>query len=514
MAFDQAAVVKDVSLALHPGEIVSILGENGAGKSTLAKVLGGVFSPIAGQVMLRGRQVRFRNPAHALASGVALIHQEPMVFPSLTVAENLFSVRPRRGWAGLISWSKTYREAREVLSGLSIGLDPRARIAEVPLAARQMVELAGALAADAQVLLLDETTASLTPKEVEELFRIVRALRTQGRALAFVSHKLPEVLEISDRIVVLRDGRLIATVTPAETNADELVRLMSDRAQVRVHQRPALKEGPVHLRVDGLRLPARPGPPIGLAVRRGEIVALAGLVGAGRTEIVQTIIGALPGGRCRLQISGRKAQPRNPRQALDLGIVLVPENRQADGLLQPMPLRINIALPILRRLHPFRAIPAEERKLACKWIERLHIVATGPDQPAAHLSGGNQQKVVLAKCLAAQPSLLIVDEPTRGVDVSSRSQIHEILRELAAQGLAVLMVSSDLEDIMALAHRVLVVRDGAIVAELEGNGISPVKVLSAATGEVPPRAAPTGAAATDEAGAIGATNPDADEPQT
>jgi ABC-type sugar transport system ATPase subunit len=514
MAFDEAVVVKDVSLALHPGEIVSILGENGAGKSTLAKVLGGVFPPIAGQVLLRGRPVRFRNPAHALASGVALIHQEPMVFPSLTVAENLFSVRPRRGPAGLISWSKTYREARQVLSGLGIGLDPQARIAQVPLASRQMVELAGALAADAQVLLLDETTASLTPKEVEELFRIIRALRAQGRALAFVSHKLPEVLEISDRIVILRDGRLVATLTPAETNADELVRLMSNRTQVTGLERPGVAEGPVHLRVEDLRLPARPGPPLALEVRRGEIVALAGLVGAGRTEIVQTITGALPGGRCRLQIGARKAQPRNPRQALDLGIVLVPENRQADGLLQPLPLRINIALPILRRLHPFRAIPGKERKLARNWIEQLHIVATGPDQPAAHLSGGNQQKVVLAKCLATQPSALIVDEPTRGVDVASRSQIHAILRELAAQGLAVLMVSSDLEDIMALAHRVLVVRDGAIVAEFEGKEISPVKVLSAATGEVSPNVASTNEAPTFEAGAIPTTSPDAGEPQT
>jgi len=475
-------VLTDVSLALRGGEVVSILGENGAGKSTLAKLLGGVYAPISGRIVLRGRPVRFRSPADALAAGVALIHQEPMVFPALTVAENLFSVRPRRGLAGMISWPRMYREAGAVLRDLGVALDPQSRIAEMPLASRQMVELAGAMAAQAQVLLLDETTASLTPKEVEDLFRILRRLRDGGRAVAFVSHKLPEVLEISDRIVVLRDGRLVATVKPNETNAPELVTLMSNRRQVVVAKRGTVTEAPVHLRVHDLRLPGKPHQPIAFAVRKGEVLALAGLVGAGRTEIVRAIVGALPGARCRLSIAGKAARPRHPRHALDLGITLVPENRQSDGLLLPISIGRNVTLPILRRLHRFRALPSAERALAIEWIRRLTIVAREPDQPAGQLSGGNQQKVVLAKCLAAEPTLLIVDEPTRGVDVASKSQIHQILRDLAESGTAILVVSSDLEEIMAISHRVLVVREGAIVAELSGGALTAVNVLAAATG--------------------------------
>lgn len=481
MAFQDTTVLKDVSLALRGGEVVSILGENGAGKSTLAKLLGGVYAPISGRIVLRGRPVRFRSPADALAAGVALIHQEPMVFPALTVAENLFSVRPRRGLAGLISWPRMYREAGAVLRDLGVALDPRSRIADMPLASRQMVELAGAMAVQARVLLLDETTASLTPAEVAELFRIVRRLRGGGCAVAFVSHKLPEVLEISDRIVVLRDGRLVAKVRPNETNAQELVTLMSDRRQVVVAKRGTALDAPVHLRVHDLRLPERPQQPIAFEVRKGEILALAGLVGAGRTEIVRAIVGALPGARCQLSIAGNAARPRHPRHALGLGIALVPENRQSDGLLLPIPIGRNVTLPILRRLHRFRALPSAERALAIEWIRRLTIVTRGPDQPAGQLSGGNQQKVVLAKCLAAEPTLLIVDEPTRGVDVASKSQIHQILRDLAESGTAILVVSSDLEEIMAIAHRVLVVREGAIVAELSGDTLTAVHVLAAAT---------------------------------
>ncbi len=481
MAFGGVEVLKGVDLDLFPGEVHAITGENGAGKSTLAKLIAGVYKPVRGEIQVQGQPIRFDNPASANTAGIALIHQEPLTFPDLTVAENIFVGNHPKTGTKLVDWKTLNRRAEEVMQSLGLKLRATEKVKGLSVADQQMVEVAAALVHNARVLILDETTASLTPKEVEELFVIVRRLRDQGCALAFVSHKLEEAFAICDRITVLRDGQKVGQVATKESSPAEVIRMMVGR-EIEPHQSAGSEPGKVLLQVENLSVAGRVHG-VSFSVRAGEVVALAGLVGAGRTDIAHAVAGTHPKFTGQVIVDGQETKIRNPREALQKGIALVPEDRQHHGLLLPMDIAQNATLPILKRLTKLWMKETNQRDLASEWIQRLRVACTGPMQPVGELSGGNQQKVVIAKSLLCQPQILIVDEPTRGVDIGAKTEVHRLLRELADQGMAILMISSDLPEVLALADRVLVMRAGKVVSELAGQEATEEKIMFAAAGE-------------------------------
>jgi len=475
MAFGWVEVLKGVDLELRAGEVLGITGENGAGKSTLAKLIAGVHRPTKGGIFVGEEQVRFENPKAASAKGIALIHQEPLTFPDLTVAENIFvGNHPKTG--GFVDWKTLNDRAAAVMASLGLKLSPTMKVKGLTVADQQMVEVAAALTHDAKILILDETTASLTPKEVDELFGIVRQLRDRGCALAFVSHKLEEVFEICDRVVVLRDGQKVGEVLPAQSSPAEIIRMMVGR-DVEIARGTSTPGTEPLLEVHDLRVPGRVEG-VDLQVRRGEIVALAGLVGAGRTDVAEALAGMTPKTTGTVRLNGKEVRSKNPREAMRSGIVLVPEDRQHHGLLMPMTIAQNATLPTLRGLW---LNEKDQKTTAESWIEKLRIACVGPIQPVRELSGGNQQKVVIAKSLLAKPQLLIVDEPTRGVDIGAKAEVHRLLRDLAAEGLGVLMISSDLPEVLALADRIVVMRGGKVVGEF-GSEATQEQIMTTATG--------------------------------
>ena len=476
MAFGGVEVVKGVDLELRPGEVHALVGENGAGKSTVAKIVAGVHRPTGGTVEAFGEPAHFGSPREALERGVALIHQEPLTFPDLTVAENVFVGHlPLRGRR--VDWRAMHERAGAILKGLGAKFDPRRLTGGLSVADQQTVELAAALAHDARVLLMDETTAALTPKEVAELFETVRRLRDEGRALAFVSHRLDEVFALADRITVMRDGEKVAELLTAETDEAEVVRLMVGREVVssRVAREP-LRADPI-LCARGLS--GKGFENVTLEVRPGEIVGLAGLVGAGRTEVCEAIFGVTRPTAGTVEVQGRPATIRTPQEAVAKGIAMVPEDRQHHGLLLPMSVAHNATLPTLRGVW---LRPKGETKTAQEATAKLRTALRSVAQPVRELSGGNQQKVVLAKWLLADPKILILDEPTRGVDVGAKEEVHRLVRDLADGGRAILLVSSDLTEILDLCDRVLVMRAGQLVGEFAGDRATAEGVMAAAAG--------------------------------
>lgn len=482
MAFGGVEVVRGVDIELHAGEVHAIVGENGAGKSTVAKLLAGVHRPAGGEILVNGRAVHFENPRHAISMGIGLIHQEPLTFPDLDVAENIFVGHPPTV-RGAVSWSEMRRRAADILAGLQVSLDPTARVGGLSVADQQMVELAAALSHEARVLLMDETTASLTPKEVAELFAIVRRLRDQGCAIAFVSHHLEEIFEIADRITVLRDGEKVGERRPAETSIPEIVRLMVGRdTNLAVHSPAAASgEAPI-LEVSNLSGPGFHD--VSFEVRPGTIVGLGGLVGAGRTEVLNALFGIHRATGGTIKVDGTATVIARPRHAIRHGIALVPEDRQHDGLLLSMPIVDNAVLPSIGRLARFgwRRRRAEHEAARAN-VESLNVKCRSIHQPIRELSGGNQQKVVLAKWLLIEPRILLLDEPTRGVDVGAKEEVHRQIRELVSRGMAILMVSSDLPELLALSDRILVMREGRLVREFARDAATPESVMLAATGQ-------------------------------
>jgi rhamnose transport system ATP-binding protein len=479
MAFGGVEVVKGVDIDLRAGEVHAIVGENGAGKSTVAKIFAGVHRPTAGTLELNGQPLALESPRHAIGMGIALIHQEPLTFPHLDVSENIF-VGHQPVSKGGVDWRDMRRRAREILDSLGVKLDPQARVGGLSVADQQMVELAAALSHDAKVLLMDETTAALTPKEVAELFAIVRRLREQGCAIAFVSHHLDEVFEIADRITVMRDGEKVGERLPAETSVNEIVKLMVGREVTasRAGAR-ALPGGEPVLQVSNLTVPGR-CEGVSFEVRPGEIVGLAGLVGAGRTDVCRAIFGTEPRAGGVIRVNGREVRIRSPREAMRHGLAMVPEDRQHEGLLLPQSISDNATLPISRR--GWRRF-GKERELAKSFADRLRTAYRSVEQPVRELSGGNQQKIVLGKWLMTEPKILILDEPTRGVDVGAKEEVHRQILALADEGMAILMVSSDLPELLALSDRVLVMRGGRLVESLTAGEASPERVMLAATGQ-------------------------------
>lgn len=467
--FPGVHALKGVDFTVYPGEIHALLGENGAGKSTLIKIIAGVYSPDAGELYFDGAPVRFAGPKDAQRLGIDTIHQELSLYPELSVAENIFmghAPMRRLGPLAVIDWQQMRRRARELLAQLDVhDLDVSGKVGTLSVGNRQRVEIAKALSLNARLLIMDEPTAALTEADVEKLFAIVRRLKAKGVGIIYISHKLAEVFALADRVSVLRDGQYIGTRQVAETSEQELIAMMVGRTIDALFPKQAAKVGEVVLEVRNLtREPYTRN--VSFSVRAGEIVGIAGLVGSGRSETAQVIFGILPPQAGEIYLEGRRLTIRQPADAVRYGIAYVPEDRATQGLIRPMTLQENSSLAVLRALSRYGFIAfGKEAELAERTIAQFNVRASGPKQVVAKLSGGNQQKVVLGKWLASNPKVLIMDEPTRGVDVGAKSEIHRLMSQLASErGLAVVMISSELPEILGMSDRILVMRAGRIVA--------------------------------------------------
>lgn len=485
-SFPGVRALENVSFQVAPGSCHALLGENGAGKSTLGKILAGLQTPDSGQILLDGRATRLDSPRAALAAGVGIVHQELVFCPELSIAENLgLHDLPHRGpW---IDWSKLHARAETLLRQVGLEESPWTRVGDLPIAKEQLVQIAAAVGLGARVLVFDEPTSSLGRTETQRLFSLIRELQRGGTMILYVSHRLEEIFELCDTVTVLRDGRHIATCPTQELDAAGLVKLMVGRAiePVPLPAPPPPSQVPL-LQIRQLSLPGR-FRNIDLELQAGEIVGLAGLVGAGRTSLGETIAGLHPEYTGEFRIDGTLTRLRSPREALRRGIGLIPEDRKQQGLVLPLGVRQNSTLSIVDRLRGWlgRLGEREEIELASQARSRLKIRAPDIDTPVHHLSGGNQQKVVFARGTLADCRLLIVDEPTRGVDIGAKREIHELLVELAGTGTAIVLISSDLPELLTLSHRVVVLHQGGVASRLERAELSEETVARAMTGLSP-----------------------------
>lgn len=481
--FPGVTALDNVSFDVFPGEVHALLGENGAGKSTLIKIISGVYKPDHGSLSVHANEVHFQTPLEAQAAGIATIYQELLLFPALTVAENIFMGHPPRNRFGGVDWPTMRSKAAEFLRSLDIfDLEPTEIVGALSIGNRQRVEIAKALSRDARLLIMDEPTAALTEADVERLFDIVRKLRKRDVGIIYISHRLDEVFELADRVTVLRDGNYVGTSPVAETSKDDLIRMMVGRSIDALFPKRKAALGDVILKVENLnRRPLTKD--VSFSIRSGEIVGLAGLVGAGRSELAQAIFGVTPADSGDVLLAGQETSITSPIDAKRLGIAYVPEDRGIQGLVRPMNLRENIAMAVLDRLARANVInPRKEQVLARDAIKQFGIRTSSTEQVVNKLSGGNQQKAVLAKWLATDPKLLIMDEPTRGVDVGAKAEIHRLMGELVDRGLAILMISSELPEIMGMSDRILVMREGQLVAEFDRDEADQEKIAAAMMG--------------------------------
>jgi len=477
--FPGVVALDGVDFDLRGGEVHALVGENGAGKSTLMKILNGALRAEAGQILLDGRPVSISSPAAAAHLGIGMIYQELCLAPHLTAGENIFLGRePMRG--GLVDFARLHAEAQRYLDQLQSGVRSRQRVADLGLAQQQMVEIAKALSRHARFLVMDEPTASLSEAEAARLFDLLRTLREQGVAIAYISHRLEEVMEIGDRVTVLRDGQRVASKPVADTNLAELVRLMVGREIKQVYPPRQATPGEELLRVEHLSRPPHLHD-ISFTLRAGEILGLAGLVGAGRTELVRALFGADPGVSGQVSIAGQPVVVRSPQQAVEAGLALLPEDRKRDGLALGLPVRANITLANLASVLKAGLISfAAERQVAGELAARVDVRAASLDQPVRSLSGGNQQKVVVAKWLLTRAKVFFFDEPTQGIDVAAKAEVYRLLDQLAQQGAGIIFISSYLPELLALSDRVLVMCRGRVTGELSREEATQERVLELA----------------------------------
>ncbi|MBV9297896.1 MAG: sugar ABC transporter ATP-binding protein [Verrucomicrobia bacterium] len=486
-SFGSTRVLEGVSLSLFPGEVHSLMGENGAGKSTLVKIMAGLHLPDKGSFSVNGREVLFRSTSQAQQVGVSVIYQEPALFRDLSIAENVFMHRQPKTAYGWIDYAEMNRSVAKHMNQLGVSLRPEDPVLGLSIADQQIVEIIKALTFEAKVLIMDEPTAALSLEEVKRLFQVVERLRSQGVALLFVSHRLEEVFAISQRITVMRDGRVVGSGAATEWTTEEVIRKMVGRSLDALYPKGSAEIGKVVLRVRELR---RAGvfKDISFEVRQGEIVALAGLVGAGRTEVARAIFGIDPLDSGEVRLGEMVLANHTPEMAMKAGIGLVPEDRQQQGLVMEMTTMRNATLTVLRRVQRFGLVSRrKEWEIASRWTKRMQLKGH-IEEPVNVLSGGNQQKVVLAKWLATRPKLLIVDEPTRGVDVGAKSEVHRTLSQLAKEGMAVMMISSDLPEVIGMADRILVMHEGKLTAELARSDATEETIMFAATGQTESKA--------------------------
>ena len=478
----------DVSLSLRPGEVLAVVGENGAGKSTLMKILAGVVQPSQGSIAVDGQPAVFSHIEQALAAGVALIHQELNLAPNLDLGANIFLGREPRQF-GMIAKAAIDKQARHHMARVGLDGSPSVRLDSLSIGKQQLVEIAKALSIDARVLIMDEPTSSLSQQEAERLYDVVRQLRARGIAICYISHRLHEVTELADRVAVLRDGKCVGELTGPEIDRDKIVRMMVGRDISQFYQRKPHAAGAVAITARSLRTAAFPKEAMDFSVRSGEIVGLAGLVGAGRTELLTTLFGMTPSVGGTMHVGDEQFAPETAADAIAAGVVLAPEDRRQTGLLLQKGVRWNISLASLRKKLNRRGFVRRgaERQLCEQTIKQLKIKTPGEELPVHTLSGGNQQKVVLGKWLATEPRVLLLDEPTRGIDVGSKSEIYALMHDLAGQGVAVLFASNEMEEILGLSDRVLVMHQGRISGELSRDQLSEESIMQLAVAESPQR---------------------------
>jgi ABC-type sugar transport system ATPase subunit len=482
-AFPNVQALDDVSLDVRPGEVLAFLGENGAGKSTLLKILSGDYQPDIGTLTMNGAELRFSNPREARAAGIRVIYQEPEIIPGVDVAENIYAGElPRRG--PFIDRAELNRlvEAELVEYGYEKAL-PRDRMGdELSSAQRQLVEIMRAVKSEMRILALDEPTSSLTEDEVEQLFTLVRRLRSEGVAIIYVSHRLHEIMQIADRVAILRDGKLVLVEQASAMTEDDIVRNMVGRDLGEVFDRHRAASDRVVLEVEDVRSDVHKG--VSFDIKAGEIVGFAGLIGAGRSELAKVIFGAMPKTSGSVRIEGQEVHIGQPSDAIKEGIGFAPEDRKREGLVLIRSVLENTTLAIIRRLTRFRIVQrGREREIANDYVERLNVRTPSLDQMVGKLSGGNQQKVVLARWLAAKPKVLILDEPTRGIDVGAKSEIYRLIDALANEGLAIMLISSELTEVLGMSDRIYVMQGGRITGELPGPGTTEEQVLELAMHE-------------------------------
>ena len=481
-SFPGVRALNGVQLDLYPGQVTALIGENGAGKSTIVKILTGIYQPDDGTISVDGIATRFPTALAAGDAGVTAIHQETVLFDELTVAENIFIGHAPRTRFGLIDTAKMQAEAARLLASIHADLDPKARLRDLGIASKHLVAIARALSIDARVVIMDEPTAALSHKEINELYDLVAVLKAQGKAILFISHKFDEIFRIADRFTVFRDGQFVAEGEMAGVTEGGLVQMMVGRAVDQIYpKRPAQIGDPV-LTVAGYSHPTE-FEDIGFTLHRGEILGFYGLVGAGRSEVMQALFGITKPSKGACRIEGEVKVIRSTAEAVDAGIVYVPEDRGKQGAVKGLPIFQNVTLPSLGRTSRGGFLRlAEEFALAREYTARLDLRAASLDQDVGLLSGGNQQKVVIAKWLATKPRVIILDEPTKGIDIGSKAAVHDFMSELAAQGLAVIMVSSEIPEVLGMSDRVIVMREGRIAAEFAGDHMTPENLVRAAVG--------------------------------
>ena len=480
--FGSNQVLKQAGFTLESGEVHALMGENGAGKSTLMKILTGVYTKDAGTVLVDGKEVNYKNPQEAEKAGIVFIYQELNVMFDLTVEENLFMGKEIHGKFGICDKKAMQKKAQEALNILGVNISPKTVMAELSVGQQQMVEICKALMADAKVIIMDEPTAALTQSETVALFKVIESLRKKGVSMVYISHRMEEIFELCDRITVLRDGSYIGVKNIPETNMNEIVKMMIGREIGERYPSRNVKIGKEVLKVKEL---TRKGTfhDVNFSVRAGEVLGVSGLMGAGRTEIMQAIFGNLSYESGTIEIDGKEVKISNPRQAMEHGIGFMTEDRKTEGLMRDKSIRENISLCNLRRISKSSVISREaEKNMVAEAIKDLHIKCFGSYHECNNLSGGNQQKVVLAKWILTNPKILILDEPTRGVDIGAKKEIYSIINKLAAQGVAIIMVSSELPEVLGMSDNIMVVREGEVRGIISYEEANQERVMTLATG--------------------------------
>ena len=481
--FPGVRALENVQLDLWPGKVTALIGENGAGKSTLVKVMTGIYQPEEGEILYKAIPISLPTPDSAHKVGITAIHQETVLFDELSVTENIFVGQYlHKGWLKKLDWPAMHQKAHAILSRLDVQIDPRAILKTLSIAQRHMVAIARALSFEAQVVILDEPTAALSQHEILEFYQIVERLKQEGKAILFISHKFDEIFELADHYTILRDGVYVGSGAINDITEERMVAMMVGRAITQTYPKVACEKGDVVLEVKDLCHPTEFAH-ISFTLRKGEILGFYGLVGAGRTELMQALSGVSHPSSGEIVLNGRPVHFRQPADAISAGIVCVPEERQKQGAIIELPIAQNISLPQLNKLNPRGVLNgAREWQLADEYARRLQVKAFSWRQPVETLSGGNQQKVVIGKSLATHPEVIILDEPTKGIDIGSKAAVHQFMSELVAQGLAVIMVSSELPEVMGMADRIIVMHEGLRVAEYQAGEATAETIVSAASG--------------------------------
>ena len=482
-SFPGVRALHNVNLSLYPGQVTALIGENGAGKSTLVKILTGIYQPDEGSITLDGKPVALNSAQSAFALGITAIHQETVLFDDLSVAENIYLGHAPRGRLGLIDWKAMNQSASATLAKIHVShIKPATRLGDLSIASKHLVAVARAMSIDARVVIMDEPTAALSAKEIGEVYDLVALLKSQGKAILFISHKFDEIYKVADRYTVFRDGELVGEGLLANTTQNDMVKLMVGRSVDRVFPKRKSMKGDVVLKVQDLSHPTE-FDSLNFELRAGEILGFYGLIGAGRTEAMKALFGLTKPSRGSITINSELIAPKSAADAIAAGLVYVPEERGNQGIATGLPIFMNVSLPSLKQTSKNNVLRlSEEMKLARHYTERLDLRASSLSQDVATLSGGNQQKVVIAKWLARQPKVIILDEPTKGIDIGSKAAVHEFMAELVAQGTAVIMVSSELPEILGMSDRVIVMRDGLIAEIFENKNLGAEQLVRAAAG--------------------------------